>query len=254
MEWQYYDFDAHWGTFYKAWESDEVQWVLFDDMQGWCATEAYFEADGSRPTWKRGEPIWSLSRTDYWWGKLLDEAQRVDEEVNGPHRHQHFRAAMLRAANIRYIDEEDLHEAYFSIVVSRIEEDLKPKPGTLESLVLFSGRNFLHYALMATARILFGEDRVDEIEHPVEGWFVIVDDHVVMDILGYHFWKRDQSEDSAPSRFTRLFEEAIGTDYEGDDIESFVEDSGSEIDEINAYSDSETDVDDIENDEAEGCI
>lgn len=111
MEWQYFDLDGHWDAFYKVWCSDEVQSVLLRDMETWCATQAYFNTDGSRPTWKRGDPIWSLSRTDYWFTKCLDRAQLIDEEVNGPQRHQHFRAAMLRSANIRYKDEDSMYQA-----------------------------------------------------------------------------------------------------------------------------------------------
>lgn len=77
--------------------------------------------------------------------------------------------------------------------------------------MLFSRRNFLHEALMATACILFGDDRVDEIEHPLEGWFVVVDEYIVIDIIGYYFWKRDKDDTFAPSQLTRLLEDGFDT-------------------------------------------
>lgn len=205
MEWAYYDFDKHWEEFYAVWSSDAVQSVLVEDMAEWCRSEAYYTADGSRPTWCKGEPLWQLSRTDYWDNKFLVESQRIDEETNGPRRYKYFADAMRRAANIEYGDEDEMHKAYYTIVLERIQKSMEPKPGTLESLVLFMGRNYIHEALLTTASLLFGEENVSEEENSEEGLFVVVDDQrLVFDLLGYYFWTRDNDRHFVPENLTRI--------------------------------------------------
>ena len=84
LTWRYFDFDAHWAEFWAAWSTPEVQSILKYDMDTWCATHApsSIKADGSRPTWTEGQPLWHLSRTDYWSTKIQDAAaedlQRAD--------------------------------------------------------------------------------------------------------------------------------------------------------------------------------
>lgn len=160
--WPLYDFDAHWPEFWAAWSSDEVQTVLERDMKTWCATHAYQEPDGSRPTWTKGEPLWHLSRTDYWHTLHEDEVN----EIVAARYDAEFAAFKKRLAEEgRVIDDEDELDELFDEEVgwdrwAAVHNSFKPKPGTLESLVLVGGHNFMAAALEATARKLFPDGQV----------------------------------------------------------------------------------------------
>ncbi len=175
QEWKYYDFGANWREFLAAWKSADVQDVLFGDMQEWCSTHAYFEPDGSRPTWKRGEPLWHLSRTDYWATRHMDAAA---EHIERNGCFAKFERTMAQQGR-RF---SDPYGAFVAHCYDAITEDMAPRPDTLESLVMIAGGEFLYDALAATARKLGFEDVVAHA-----GPVLLPGEKLVFDFMQYYF-------------------------------------------------------------------
>jgi len=199
--WRYFDFDAHWAEFWTAWSRPEVQSILKEDMDSWCATEAYFEPDGSRPTWTEGEPLWHLSRTDYWSTKILEAANEEMERAEacakktlsaqGLDLNEYRKRQWGPGDREEYEDEPDeLSNRMFEEIMSRYE----PKYGTIESLILYMGRNFMCYALLKTAQLMFGEEACGLFEEPCGDNVVLVPGQKLVFDLLYYFISKDSKD------------------------------------------------------------
>lgn len=128
-------------------------------MHEWCAEHAPQTTDGPA-TWKPGDPLWHLSACSYW-DDLI--AMRTYDlfHVTYPNAYDNYVKAMrarglpcLMSADA-FFDSEGVCEE-----LDRLEERVQPRPGTLDSLVLMGGRDFLAEALAVTAAILFPDDHV----------------------------------------------------------------------------------------------
>ena len=201
LTWRYFDFDAHWAEFWAAWSTPEVQAILKYDMDTWCATQAHFEADGSRPTWTEGEPLWHLSKTDYWGTKIQDAADKDIERATacakktlsaqGLDLNEYRKRQWGPGDREEYEDEPDeLWDRMFEEIMSRHE----PKPGTIESLILFLGRNFMCRALLKTAQLMFGEEECGLFEEPCGDEVVLIPNQKLAFDLLYYFFSKDSKD------------------------------------------------------------
>ena len=202
-EWTFYDFDKNWDAFYKVWKTDDVQTILKKDMDNWCINEAFYEhkADGTmvKPTWSKGEPLWHLSRTDYHATKISDI---VSERIKNERMVYHYKKTMEQIFPKKYhkISNYDLHSEFSINFFSKIYEECSPKPHTIDSLILFMGKNYISDALHECALKLFSNDEVnfyhgngnrgkkdnDEI--------YIREQKIVFDLLDFYYVTRDNSK------------------------------------------------------------
>lgn len=180
QEWKYYDFKANWKTFLKAWKTPSVQDVLYEDMQNWCKDHAYYEPDGTKPVYKRGDPLWKFSRTDYWATKHMDAANDHVEKNNCIAK---FKRTMEQQGR-KFKNEETLQDAFYEICFDEICADFAPKPDTLESMIMIMGGQFL-YPAMAEAAMVMGLD--DYIVQTDEGVVLLPGKKMVFDFTGYYF-------------------------------------------------------------------
>lgn len=159
-QWKLFDFDAHLDAFWEAWNEDNVQSELDDVMWEWCAQHAPLR-NGAPPTWRRGEPLWDLSSHDRWDGMIEDAANENFNKIWRPSYSLYARtmkAQCLPVMDLDAFDEmvrESVHESYLKLL-----QEYEPKPGTLESLVMFGGRNFLSLPLAICARNMFPDSAI----------------------------------------------------------------------------------------------
>ena len=186
MAWKHFDFDGRWDEFWAAWCSDDVQDQLDRDMRWWCAEQAYLGADGERPTWTR-QPLWELSRTDFWANKFMDRANEITQDFYGEYANVAKARGLPRlrpdAENYGMCDcdgdgDSDgdgkcngecrgAFERAFDEAYKRAMRELAPRPGTLESLVMVMGGEYLAPALRKVAKLLFPGCKVTHRGHPV---------------------------------------------------------------------------------------
>lgn len=178
--WRYYDFDTNWDEFWRVWNSDEVQDVLEHSMDAWCENEAPI---GS--SWKRGDSLWRLSRTDYWDTCIRQavEAKIEDDRMLESYRKM-MRAKGWPCAGLPMTLWKSLYD------------ELSPKHGTLASLILVGGKNYVSEALYAAAESLFPGHTVHYFGSDCQAQddeILIVDpggSHgIVFDLYGYYFQK-----------------------------------------------------------------
>ena len=173
-------------------------------MDTWCATHApsSFKAEGSRPTWTEGQPLWHLSRTDYWSTKIQDAAaedlQRADACAKKTLSAQGLDLNEYRKRQWGPNDREEYEDEPDELWIRMFQEITRrhqPKPGTIESLILFMGRNFMCHALLKTAQLMFGEEECGLFEEPCganagDDVVLIPNQKLVFDLL-YYFFSKD---------------------------------------------------------------
>jgi len=196
-EWTFYDFDKNWDAFYKVWKTDEVQTILKKDMDNWCINEAFYEhkADGTmvKPTWSKGEPLWHLSRTDY---HDIQISKRADEHIEKDRMVYHYKKTMENIFQTKYTKmlEDDLYEEFSLICYEKIYEECSPKLHTIDSLILFMGRNFISHALLACAEKLFPNNDVvfysGKSKNPNDEIY-ICEQKIVFDLLNFYYVTRN---------------------------------------------------------------
>ena len=184
-QWKYYDFDANWPEVYRLWQSEKVQDALAPNIQSWCETDAYYNSDGKKPTWRRGDSLWQYSRTDYHWQRIMD---RTNEHVHQHHLFKRFIEARARAGTPLPHDDELVGEA-FQPVFDELEHDFEPKVGTLESMVLVMGANHLSDALLLVAERLFPEEQCVTLCDGKDEFVLVPRRRLIFDFQRFYFWK-----------------------------------------------------------------
>lgn len=193
QKWTLFDFDAHWADFWAAWITDDVQYALEDDMATWCVEHAYRRPDGTHPTWQPGDPLWHLSRTDHW-DDVISEAvdAKMDELLPDPYgaykRTMH--ASFLPVLDPDAFFETILREEWQAMYDAEYDKH-KPKPGTLESLVLVTGANYMAFALAVAACHMFPDKRVSVVQNCKGDMYAVQrDDGIIFDLAGYYHTTR----------------------------------------------------------------
>lgn len=185
-QWKLFDFDTHFDAFWDAWNKDDVQSALHDVMEEWCAEHAYPNEDGSRPTWRRGDPLWHLSISDAW-QTFLDDAvmKRLPKSPYALYKRT------MEASRLPVMDEYAYHDMVLAYVCrsdeyTQLVQEYEPKPGTLDSLVMFGGETHLAFPLALCARHMFPGATIILGEN-VRGKFVLMpDEGIVFDLVDFY--------------------------------------------------------------------
>lgn len=162
--WAPFEFEAHWVAFWTAWSSPEVQSILEWAMVEWCREHAHRQPDGSAPTWRTGQPLWHLSITEFWIARFVDLANARMDALYPCDAFQQYKRTMRARGLPHATDPYDFYTTVFSRAWEEAFDDVlrekEPRAGTLDSLVLFGGRNYVFEALAATATRMFPGERV----------------------------------------------------------------------------------------------
>lgn len=190
--WKVFDFDANWTEFWQAWNDDEVQEVLAYDMENWCEFHAPRNPDGSAPTWRYGDPLWHLGRADFWDDVLEPQ---IDARLLAmyPDPYRCYKRTM-QAQHLPVLDKHKFNEAIMFRVweseYDKLRKELEPKPGTLESLVLIQGKNYLTWALAFTASIMFPDSDIIIARNARGDMFTLLPkEGIVFDLLDFYMHK-----------------------------------------------------------------
>jgi hypothetical protein len=192
MAWSYYDFDKSFQRFHEVWNWAEVQTALLVQVNDYCA--------GSELLWNKSEPLWQLSRGAYWSRENNVRLEKYVAAEYGPNGRRHLAEALCRAANIK-----TPRGAWDLLMQEKLYQESLPRPGTLESLVLIEGEEYLHDALLATASSLFPECRVFSVDVAGASYVVLPDVRLVMDLLGFYWYTREGDSSCSPHVFDELF-------------------------------------------------
>lgn len=202
-EWTFYDFDKNWTTFYKIWQTDEIQEILKKDMDNWCIYEAFYkhQSDGTmvKPIWSKGEPLWHLSRTDYHATKIWNISNK---RIENERMITNYEKRMIEICPSKYtkMSKDEINIEFYDICSEKINDECSPKPHTLESLILVMGKNYISDALFACAEKLFpnndiiyyhGNGNIDKTDNDQ---IYIYDHKIVFDLLDFYYVTRDNSK------------------------------------------------------------
>ena len=199
--WKFYDFDANWDDFYRVWTMPDVQNMLKKNMDYWCKHEAYVELDNNTPTWNIGDPLWHLSRSDYWLEKISQKVENKMERENTVAVYKKRMEAIygfpIFTNDIADNDDPPLYETIYKTCYDAIWEDFEPKKGTIDSLIMIMGNNYMTDALYLAAKKLFPTNHVlyDEDQYGTRT-ILIVEKFIVFDLMGFYFQTRDEQKHS----------------------------------------------------------
>ena len=204
MAWKYYDFDANWDKVYKAWQGDAVQDVLEPDMMEWCEERACYDRDEAgqlqKPTWHRGDSLWQYSITDYHAERSMEAANKLMESENvGANLLAAVRRGGVDITHDQLCGRDDATELW-NRAFDECERRCLPKRGTLESMILWAGEEFLEDAHLVCACELFPEEQVAVAECPGDHYrrVFLCKQHRVFDMLGYWGHKQDDPDGVCP--------------------------------------------------------
>lgn len=181
QQWKYYDFGSNWGELLRHWKSDAVQDILYEDMQDWCENRAGTLPDGSKRTWKRGDPLWNMcNHSDYWCMRTIAATEEYIER-NGCLAK--FKRTMEQQGRVFY-DRRSVEEAFHRVCWDSIFETMEPKPDTLESMIICTGSAYLYNALDTAARRMFPDE---DVVCTAEGMVLLPGKKMVFDFMTYYF-------------------------------------------------------------------
>lgn len=191
-QWKLFDFDAHFDAFWEAWNEDSVQSALQDYMDCWCEEE-HGHIDDSQPMWHRGDPLWELSSSNLW-DEIIDDAVNKDLWKIWPSYSLYTRT--MKAQRLPVMDIEAFDDMVFDDVLNsdefvKFRQEHEPKPGTLESLVMFGGRNHLLFPLALCAKHMFPDATIALGQNVRGGQFVILpEEATVFDLEDFYLSTR----------------------------------------------------------------
>jgi len=149
MEWKHYDFVTNWAKVREVWLSERVQDVLEPIMVKWCREQAYFNSDGTKPTWKRGSDLWTYSKTDFHAQRIMDAVN----DYNAQHRDKKRKEEEEDDDEDEDYDDDADWEEY-----ERLSKMFEPEKGSQLASIMMMGSDFLSVAFGEVASILFPEE------------------------------------------------------------------------------------------------
>lgn len=187
-QWSLFDFDTHFDEFWAAWNKDDVQSQLQDAMDSWCADT--IEPIGAvERTWRRGDPLWHLSSPCLWDDIIEDAAGMNIGKIFPPYSlyKRTMEAQCLPAGDEDSFGDMVLPAVLDSDEYAKLKQEHEPKPGTLESLVMFGGRKSLTVPLALCAQHMFPNSTID---FGISNGYVLIDEGIVFDLEDFYLSTR----------------------------------------------------------------
>ena len=220
-KWSYYNCNENWSKIYKIIKTEQVQDILEEDMKSWCLYEAY----NDKKEYKRGSPLWSYGRTDYFFTKIMDKANNYmnDHDVWSTYKKQRHNLGipfkfecLCDSCNCSCEYETD---TYFS-VFDEIQEMFEPQECSLESMVLCLGANYLVNTNNKIASFIFPNENVFVFDYNGNDYVLIPSLKLIFDPTRFYFYENSDktTNSSNPKIIGSKFEEWSNnnSDYESD--------------------------------------
>jgi hypothetical protein len=191
MEWSFYDFVVHWDVFLRQWKSREIQESLEVHMQYWCEFQAFPNIDDSVPQWRKGDPLWHLSRTDYWNVKIC---RQVDAHLDRNKYYENYKQSMERVYGkpLKHCQNSFDYLMMVSGEYDNLYGFYSPQPDTIESLILVSGKNHISECLYTIACDIFRNQEVLMVKDDRNNDMILIpEEKKVYDLLDFYYWKYD---------------------------------------------------------------
>ena len=84
----------------------------------------------------------------------------------------------------KFSNDESASEAFYLTCFEDICSRFEPKPGTLESMIMIMGAEFLYPAMAETARVMVLDHNIVQVE---DGVVLLPGNKLVFDFQGYYF-------------------------------------------------------------------
>jgi hypothetical protein len=184
--WRLFDFDAHWPEFLAMWNAPEAQQALHDSMYEWCVENAYDRI------YDPATPLWRYSRTDYWSERMVKQAEERAEREGLRATFRRRMRDVLPGMSVKQAED------YFNATaMPQLVAEAEPRPGSLESLIVVQGKNFLSWPLLVVAETMFENQNVIVTEDDDGNDLILVTDAdhdyfgYVFDMYEFYFCSRD---------------------------------------------------------------
>jgi hypothetical protein len=200
-QWEYYDFEKGWDTFYKIFSSPAVADHLMIDMEDYCG-DIFVGYD-----WKPGQDLWQFSRGNYHWARLDNLQQEFIESIEGFKKFTESpRLNGINNSNTKDLSRQTLYDACKR---NAPLEMFYPQKGSLTAQLLIGGESTLTFAIIETTKIMFPRS-----EYIVRNSKVfLVDEKIIIDFIGYYFWVNHKHYEFNPQTLGSATEE----EYEDED-------------------------------------
>lgn len=177
MSWSYYNFNSNWNTFKTIWYTDIIQTILEEKINNWIVN------NNACCIWQKGEPIWFLSDSPYWDDRAMSLTNKYIYDNN---IFSNFIKSYHNATGIIFKKKKEAKSIFQKDVVSKLKMDFYPKDGSIESLVLLGGRNYVSSALYKVCTQLFpNREVIYTIDDQIDDVILIPDEKIIFDIEGY---------------------------------------------------------------------
>ena len=181
--WSIYNFDTNWDTFFSVWKCDDVQDTLkagIDDLMHLRARRASLQAPAE--CWNIGDPIWHLSRSSHHDSEMLKKAEQYIRDKN---IFNIYKKRMREISNKIFANDDQAYEHFTSTCLASIKDTFKPKTGTLDSLILVGGKEYINDAIYKCASNIFpGEELIMNMDT-----VIVPERKIVFDLYGFYWAK-----------------------------------------------------------------
>jgi len=141
-----FDFETNWKQFNGAWKTDEVQTALEEAVRQFMT-----DNNITHMVWKKGDPLWELDNTDWWYDEINRRVEILEEEENS---FDNFRQRIQQIYGRKFTHQQ-ICDKYFAICMPALQEQASPKPHTLESLYLPGAGKYLVTPLLRAVEIMY---------------------------------------------------------------------------------------------------
>lgn len=180
MEWQYFDFEAHWREFLDLWNKDEVKHAFELDIYRLKELDI-----GRWRSYKHGDPLWKMSGNMYWPIKIAERAQELCRQEQ--HLHKMKKTLRNMGWHLR-----DPSATYRKVCMPEVLRECSPKQDSLESFVFSEGIFVYANSMFIIARHMFPGEEVKLIYSSGTPRVLVPRQKIVFDLMRYYYHKYDK--------------------------------------------------------------
>jgi hypothetical protein len=176
--WHHYNFDTHWQEFYRHWMTPEIQRIIESHVR---------DVYGGSLDWKSGDPLWRLSRGNYWTFKTLKLARVEAWRYN---LQSIYERRMKDILGVR-LTKEASSLGFSATCIPHIQQTYFPMPDTLESIIVIGEPNMLSEAIYIIAHRLFPDSTIWTTWDVDRLVILLPESQTIFDIYSYYLLTRD---------------------------------------------------------------
>ena len=189
---RYFNFSHNWDRFYAIWSRPNIQAILKNSIDHWHTERPANMLGSYVQQWHPGDSLWQLSESNYWCAKIDKCIKNSDffEEYILEYRRMNTTPISLN----QLYDLFSTHSPIYSMAWNRC----KPRYGTLESLVLINGNEYIYDTLLAVASYMLEFPIItDRATHSI---FICTrtNEYEVFDLINYYRFTYDNDMSFEP--------------------------------------------------------